>query len=795
MAQLAVLNAAPGTTRCLSWSNDGELAVTAGENVQLLIPNLRSSNQPVPGVHDPLWQNLVIRTNQFRESEVPIQEPLSFQNWSIGEEISDCHALRTEWSPLGLGQYRRSVLAVLTSNQVLSIWASTGSRNNASNWKRMVVVNHALKNYFPRSPSRESFSSHERIKFELAFKRQRIRSFTWCKPAYLPLTRTYDPSTISNDTSWGENLLVLSNENLEVIVARVQAIHDIKSGEPTWITTILHHFSVASNIESTQKNLLFEDYTQNRPYVTNLTISDWSAPKQGFIEASLAFSSVEGVHIKKLRLSRNDSELHVGFGPHDIHYPVQEFGGVGPMAWWQSRSEDEIRYLVFCLRETSPNGDQVVSLCDTGDGDAPVFSRYDLHTMWNIVSGIAFSKSSDGRSYVHLPTLLDSGQCTKFPMPLLNTDNEIGTPEWQKTIAEMRTFYAEKTDLGENSCAKVWDMVSSPLGDFQATAVSLHPAKVLEYTIHAQEETMINLHKDFPSGEIPTYSPEMYSGRISSECILFTIKAWWTGGIVTKHDKTFKATIEKGLRETIENSQPCDPILGRGLSSITSDQPHHLVAALSRFSHQLCLKQFDNLLSTQAVKKKWIRTTIDKAIAKLVIREVLDLPSILSQMSVNSTRIVASYAAAQAKLQAEQDKEDSEPSTMQPSVHEFSELCDICNYRIVFEDLDWSKCARGHKFARCALTFLSIQAPGISKNCSICGLQYLAESFVIGDDSQLITEEPAGNNASNTGREDGEASKDTGGNMTDIPRKQGTLAEVIFAAFDACVYCGGKFVR
>ena len=61
--------------------------------------------------------------------------------------------------------------------------------------------------------------------------------------------------------------------------------------------------------------------------------------------------------------------------------------------------------------------------------------------------------------------------------------------------------------------------------------------------------------------------------------------------------------------------------------------------------------------------------------------------------------------------------------------------------------------------ARCNLTFLSIQEPGISKFCSQCETEYLDEDSI---DSSY---------------------------GSDLVRTFQTLSD----AFDVCIYCGGKF--
>ena len=83
---------------------------------------------------------------------------------------------------------------------------------------------------------------------------------------------------------------------------------------------------------------------------------------------------------------------------------------------------------------------------------------------------------------------------------------------------------------------------------------------------------------------------------------------------------------------------------------------------------------------------------------------------------------------------------------------------------------------------RCSLTFLSIQGPGITRFCGLCHRHVLSESFLLGsevNDNIIVNCEDT-----NTSIEDESVAKD------DLPR----LIELIVAAFDKCVYCGGHFI-
>jgi len=77
------------------------------------------------------------------------------------------------WSPPGLAKHKRSVLAVLTSNHVLSLWASNSDMAVPESWERVCLVNDAIK----AALREEKFKS--RFKSVSSLRLRRIRSAAW----------------------------------------------------------------------------------------------------------------------------------------------------------------------------------------------------------------------------------------------------------------------------------------------------------------------------------------------------------------------------------------------------------------------------------------------------------------------------------------------------------------------------------------------------------------------------------------------------------------------------------------
>ena len=85
------------------------------------------------------------------------------------------------------------------------------------------------------------------------------------------------------------------------------------------------------------------------------------------------------------------------------------------------------------------------------------------------------------------------------------------------------------------------------------------------------------------------------------------------------------------------------------------------------------------------------------------------------------------------------------------------------------------------------MTFLAIQAPGITKGCGICRQRYLTEEYMQAQE-QVDESQFQPYNLMANGDAEMEGSDQIRNNSRDI------LTELLISAFPVCIYCGGKFV-
>lgn len=267
------LNLFPSCTNCLAWSSDGILAIAAGDYTTLLVP--RSSIHELvrnPGSSDPSPEQfswVKIRTNQFTYREWPIQDPLSYKNFSLGEEQSLCKVTALGWSPEGLGKHRRCVLGVLTSNCVLSFWEAEGRTSELGSWDRAGIVNDSLSGYFEAKLADNEDLDAEELK-ELKRMKRRIRAFDWSPMLHSEscdrfqhhgrLRRRYfdppwrirdslEPPEISKDSGddrkWGVFYLTITNDDNDIVFARVYREVRMAGHDATIRVDILSHLHMA----------------------------------------------------------------------------------------------------------------------------------------------------------------------------------------------------------------------------------------------------------------------------------------------------------------------------------------------------------------------------------------------------------------------------------------------------------------------------------------------------------------------------------------------------------------------
>ena len=185
------------------------------------IPNRRKRS----GIHQTSepWIHVHLHVNIFTYREWPTQNPISIADLSIGEEQSLSTVTNIAWSPPGPSKYKRSALAVLTSNLVLSIWAPGSQPSMTSSWERVMLLNGSIENYFAKLGSVGSSLR----------KRRRTRNMCWA----------FDmPDNFKQKYGIG-SLLAVINDSEDMVIVNITTTHSYRGHD--WQAKVLCHCGTA----------------------------------------------------------------------------------------------------------------------------------------------------------------------------------------------------------------------------------------------------------------------------------------------------------------------------------------------------------------------------------------------------------------------------------------------------------------------------------------------------------------------------------------------------------------------
>lgn len=253
MLPTAHIPAGISTHNCLAWSPDGELALAAGEEVYLLLPH-HNDSQP--------WKHLRFHVNRFTIDEWPWPEPASFKDMSLGEEQALVTVSALAWSPCGLAKHRRSVLAVLTSNLLLSLWTSYADPADPESWERVMIVNDFLIPEHASSPQTQSRAS------------QRIRSMAWApvNPAHA------ERQTPFSMRKWGVFLMAITDDDNGVYF--VNFISPFTDASMGWEIQTLLYKRIPPATPPNQRPSVLRLRMSERCFIKQVSFGNWTSGEE-----------------------------------------------------------------------------------------------------------------------------------------------------------------------------------------------------------------------------------------------------------------------------------------------------------------------------------------------------------------------------------------------------------------------------------------------------------------------------------------------------------------------------------
>lgn len=756
----------------LAWSADNLIAVGGGESIAILVPRLNTK-----GPNSLLWDCIANRVNLFTANEIPFSEPLSSVNWSIGEELSLRHVTKLDWSPPGLARFSTCALAILHSNHVLVLWECVGRPHIRDKWKRCLVVNHAIQAFYGTSITDD---------LERRQVRQRTRSFAWV-PAVHRKHRSVD-TRLDSHLARREHFLAVSTDAGDIFVLRILSPHDVLTPENIkWEAKVAFHLPISSGLPANHNGT----YHNNAPPVIGATVlafSDWDNDDRA------KFAYIAG---GRLYVCDAHYEAFADFGSRIVLDEAKEFS---------IPSDLDIRGPLKFVPETFSLllfGSDAILNVDTkaGPNDRP--RSHHLDGRWDDISGLAFTSDADAVSTLHFSSHLSTASSLTSTLPLsLEDDADAKESHWHNTIHESKANFSASYDLGPNVQERTWGIATSPLGDVIVTCVSLLPSDSPAHIIQSEQRSVLALTSDFQSTEtpFPFYGGRSSSEDISAETLLHGLRQFISRGGKVDGDEQVKDATRRSVMGTLEVSPLASvPPLpwanedDRDFEMTSEDLYTCLTNIRARLYYEgdMFFQRLDRLIDVVVQRQPKLQLTKDQY--QHVTTAVLDLPFELCEVSPLSRKVGGAFAAVKAKL-------DSSGSAVDPAMVDdlsFVESCSICHQNVVLESLRWSRCAGGHQFSRCTLTFLSIMEPGISKSCRICHALYLNEDalpeFKRTNAANIKAEEPQQQEDMDVD-EDSQAEDHNDASQESGVEPSISLARLLFSACDVCILCGGKFV-
>ncbi|KAI9808431.1 MAG: hypothetical protein M1827_007250 [Pycnora praestabilis] len=919
----------PSAFNGLTWSKDGELAIAAGEHVEILVPNTSISknlrNPANPPTKDP-WTSVRFRTNTFTDDEIPLLQPASSDVLSIGEEQSTCTVTALAWSPPGLARFRRAALAVLTTNHSLSIWECTTNPKNSGNWNRVLVVNREVDKYFEELDSQGLDDNAQ--KRDLKRLRSRIRAFTW--------SQTCDIGASQEGTArdiWGVPLLVTTNDNYEVVFIRILRPYGIFSPRAHgWRAEVIGHFQaqgLSDEIQTSSSPSLLATILNQCRYVSCVAWSPWIALPGGGCVAILAYLICAKIRFKMVYFSSTRAEIaqfnNSNFTVEDLYVDTSAIKNrwtTGPLLWYDKVHNGQVFLAIGAGGEVSVLSIQIQGIKDdivdakgircaiihppicshllVAQDELGFMSQLLPLQVWDSISSMVFLLDQQNDIIIQVVTQLSHTSVFKYKnQKLLGTRHPASLeicdlPQWHRHLIESRTQFSLKYDTGGLVVSKIWGLAASPFGSQVAVCFSSHPGDMVEYSTASTEKSTIVF--DLQRLDSKTWLESLESDPTLANSNMFSAEAfilelrYSREGMLSEHMKlgdvgkpstegkdvsTLRRMLVKlalgesnGKIHTDEPSIDVEPHATKQeplamISRKILDNPQEIAGRLIRLMDAVamndglytvmrtessaepdrhCRLKTVCLLVDSVLQITHGRTQGDRLSRKIKYAAacfgILHLPCTLGRGSLLQGTFESLAAetsidlSPEIKLCVARRELESELSILKttsirankqvlpprrseeiasPGAQSIFEVCEICGTGIGWDDALEARCATGHVFVRCGVTFLAIQAPGISKYCGICGRQFLHEKIlpdidehkptisqrVDSTDDKVVLEQGHSSPGTTTETAVDDTDEFVMVGQDNSSRSRGetpSLAQIVFASCDLCIYCGGKFV-
>jgi hypothetical protein len=776
MACKIILPFWPTALEAIQWSRDNRIAVLGGESIAILTPRL-DNERTMDGV---FWDKLVVKINEFTSAEIPRTLPLPEDVWSLGEELSINTAHSAAWSAPGLAKYGTCALAVLTTNHVLSIWAADRKPFPSTQWRREIVINHAVQDFYKqRGPGKVQVV-------------QRIQAFAWSRP----WCQAKQISGRADSLVTSHHFIAVATHGGHILFMRIASpMREIWRIDMDWRATICGHLDMNIIANDDAHMIDVDDVRQSsgdassnetqRPIADSFAWSRWNMDDNTSTLAFTAEGKLFSIDLQLLELDGAFTIRPAKFNARPRTMLEERSDLNGPLYFIENSSSDSL--IVF--------GEDIV--CQIGC-NAPRHESLNHHLdgRWDGISGFALTESesdADSANVVqmnftsHLSTLTSATARLILPIRDQDPPRESETI-WHKELQALRDAYSAERNLGHPHRAegglasdaqyqtdtgvqeRAWGIASSPFRNYVATCVTFHPSETLEYAIQTEQTTTVNITAEskYPAASLlsPRAKKMMRNCNATAETIAFQIGR-------SQEPKANDSDVPKlDFSNIVRSIESATPDLETQLNNeSTSNTANNLESTLSNIHHYLRSKLVfasearrlrtrrlarfimahhgEQQASVDVVKRErdpnveMIRILIEAVLTipnhdrpAVVISEEDPLGCMIRNIhrvilgKLNALQTEQTHVGGRAEVNAVEGNEDLSTSF---------EHCETCNTPIKFESLKWARCSNSrqvHQFPRCALTFLAIQQPQqqaqspMTKSCGLCELRFFSDEGI-----------------------------------------------------------------
>ncbi|PYI02357.1 hypothetical protein BO78DRAFT_410668 [Aspergillus sclerotiicarbonarius CBS 121057] len=678
----------PSCYDCLAWSADGELAIAAGEYIQILTPKNTVGQSEYDSTQSPInnWHSTRFRVNVFTNHEWPTIDPQNRDNFSLGAEQSISTVVALAWSPPGLAKYRRCVLAVLTSNLQLSLYEPVGFQGK---WTRVAIVNHTLGNHF------KSFIQDEGMNL----RKSNIRSFAWSPPLKLTATETAPYAVLPAESRWGWHLLSVANDYNDVIFLSVQrSSTELSTPYQASVLSVTHLPDPEGNYSQLQPSSIFAKILKSKVKILSMSWGPWlHASVENENSASGYLAVTHGTTLRVIQLDIDMTSRSHGTSPEPhpklkatskentaavCHKDLSGYHFSGPLAWLHTDDSPTVCLAAGILaglllikfpkehqkgaRSSGRARLQELPFYEISDTEKDVDTQRHLGP----ITAILVTMDTASQNPV-LYGATAGGYIGAVPFGDGKSEHSILPVPWQDQLDDIRERYDFDRDLGGLAVARAWGLTS--YNGIVAAGITVHPGDMIEYRTAAEERLTIIISPD-----------ESKSDGVPSQ--------------------------------TVDNSSDPqhrrDAVLGYILHFEENDENRQPLSSKILYATACCtiVESTNTALLYQA----------HKVLVRLATVTGADVADELLKCSISKNTIAPKSAEA-----------------LDGPGGQMFERCDICGAGIDWYSSQEAQCATGHVFVRCGVTSLAIQDPGASKLCSSCGREYLNPDGIEPSESDL----------------------------------------------------------